>query len=154
MKLLLTRLFRRTWHQIFRQTVASNGNFMASRLGVPSSSACARYIRLAFAFAVSGFVHLGMDLAFGVPLAHSGAVYFFGLQAVGIVAENIFQHVFRDMISKMSPGWRRALGYMWAIAFLLWTTPVWLNPLVHQLHRDGVRAFSPFLCFGSGSWLL
>ncbi|PLN82791.1 toxin biosynthesis protein [Aspergillus taichungensis] len=150
----LRRLWSRTWHQIFRQTVVSNGNFIASVLGIPSSSTWVCYIRLAFAFAVSGLVHLGMDLAFGVPLAQSGAMVFFGLQAVGIVVENTFQHVFRNTINGMSPGWRRALGYMWVVVFLLWTTPVWVNPLVHQLHRDGVRAFSPFLCFRGGSWLL
>lgn len=111
-------------------------------------------MRLAFAFAVSGLVHLGMDLAFGVPLAQSGAMYFFMLQAAGIVVENVSQHVFRDTINKMSPGWRQGIGYTWVIVFLLWTTPVWLNPLVHQLHREGVRAFSPFLCLGSGSWVL
>jgi hypothetical protein len=92
---------------------------------------------------------MGMDLAFGVPRAKTGAIWFFCLQAVGIIAEHIIQYVFRAQLERMSTLSKRVIGYAWVSLFLLWTTPVWLNPIMLCLYEDGQRVMSPYLFFGS-----
>ncbi|KAF7587038.1 hypothetical protein BBP40_007834 [Aspergillus hancockii] len=146
----LRRLWGTAWHQTLRMLLVSNADFISfSVLRIPSRSLLACYPRLLFAFAVSGFVHMGMDLAFGVPRAKTGAIWFFCLQAVGVMAERIFQHVFRARLEKMPALSKRLIGYAWVSLFLLWTTPVWLNPILLCLYKDGQRLMSPYLFLGS-----
>ncbi|KAF5862107.1 hypothetical protein ETB97_012091 [Aspergillus alliaceus] len=146
----LRRLWGTAWHQTLRTLLVSNADFISfSVLRIPSKSLWACYPRLLFAFTVSGFVHMGMDLAFGVPRAQTGAVWFFCLQAVGVIFESLIQSLFRAQIERMSPVLKRAIGYAWVALFLLWVTPVWLNPIMLRLYKDGQRLMSPFLVFGS-----
>lgn len=92
---------------------------------------------------------MGMDLAFGVPRDKTGAVWFFCLQALGVMLEGVFQSLFHAQIERMSPLFRRAMGYVWVGLFLLWATPVWLNPIMLCLYKDGQRAMSPVPILGA-----
>ncbi|KAB8251605.1 membrane bound O-acyl transferase family-domain-containing protein [Aspergillus flavus] len=145
----LTRLWGTAWHQVLRTLLVSNADFISfSVLRISPKSRWACYLRVLFAFTVSGFIHMGMDLAFGVPRATTGAVWFFCLQALGVMFESIFQSLFCTQIEKISPLFRRVMGYVWVALFLLWATPVWLNPIMLCLYKDGQRGMSPVPIIG------
>ncbi|KAE8374913.1 membrane bound O-acyl transferase family-domain-containing protein [Aspergillus bertholletiae] len=145
----LTRLWGTAWHQVFRTLLVSNADFISfSILRVPPKSRWACYPRVLFAFTVSGFIHMGMDLAFGVPRAKTGAVWFFCLQALGIMFESVVQSLFGARLDRLSPLVKRAVGYAWVGLFLLWATPVWLNPIMLCLYEDGQPAMSPVPIIG------
>ncbi|OGM50957.1 toxin biosynthesis protein (Tri7) [Aspergillus bombycis] len=145
----LTRLWGTAWHQTFRTLLVSNADFISfSVLRIPAKSRWACYPRVLFAFTVSGFVHMGMDLAFGVPRAKTGAVWFFCLQALGVMLESVVSSLCGARIERLNPLFRRVLGYVWVGLFLLWATPVWLNPIMLCLYEDGQRAMSPVPIIG------
>ncbi|KAB8266181.1 membrane bound O-acyl transferase family-domain-containing protein [Aspergillus pseudonomiae] len=145
----LTRLWGTAWHQVFRTLLVSNADFISfSVLRIPAKSRWACYPRVLFAFTVSGFVHMGMDLAFGVPRDKTGAVWFFCLQALGVMWESVVYSLFGARIERLNPLVRRVLGYVWVGLFLLWATPVWLNPIMLCLYKDGQPAMSPVPIIG------
>ncbi|KAI9044714.1 wax synthase family protein [Aspergillus affinis] len=146
----LRRLWGISWHQSLRALLSSNADMIASSvLCIPRSSKWVVYPRLVIAFTLSGLFHSGMDVAFGINWEESGAIWFFMMQAVGILVESAFQHVCRGWIGRLSPVVRRGLGYVWVCIFLLWTTPVWMIPMVRSVFADGTPVFSPFLMFKS-----
>ncbi|KAE8350335.1 membrane bound O-acyl transferase family-domain-containing protein [Aspergillus coremiiformis] len=146
----LRRLWGTAWHQVLRTLLVSNADFISfSVLRISPTSVWACYPRLLFSFTVSGFVHMGMDLGFGVPQTKTGAVWFFCLQAVGVIFEGLIQSLFRAQIERMSPLSKRVIGYVWVGLFLLWVTPVWLNPIMISWYQNEQRVMSPFLVFGS-----
>lgn len=118
-------------------------------LRVARSSRWALYLRLLIVFTLSGLFHSGMDVAFGISWEDSGALWFFTLQAVGIWMESAFQFAFHGQVSALNPVVRRILGYAWVCVFLLWTAPVWMNPMIRSVYADGTPVFSPFLMFKS-----
>ncbi|OJJ98282.1 hypothetical protein ASPACDRAFT_44787 [Aspergillus aculeatus ATCC 16872] len=138
-----------TWHQTFRQLLTSNADFLLSLLRISPSGRLGWTLRALLAFTVSGVIHLFMDVGFGVPMAKSGALWFFCLQIVGVVIESIARDLTRPLRARMNPGVKRMIGYVWVALFMLWTVPIWINPILIQLYSDGVRMMSPFLCFGS-----
>ncbi|KAF9889438.1 hypothetical protein FE257_007340 [Aspergillus nanangensis] len=138
------------WHQLLRRLLTSNAEFLTrTALRIPRRSSLAFPACVFFTFFLSGLFHTQMDLAFGVPIDKSGAIYFFTLQGVGMILETAVQDVFRERIRSMDIFWKKAIGYVWVGAFLLWTLPVWLYPINLQLYRDGQRLISPFLLFPS-----
>ncbi|PYH91331.1 hypothetical protein BO71DRAFT_53019 [Aspergillus ellipticus CBS 707.79] len=140
------RFWGLAWHQTLRQVLTTNADFLASVLRI--SPSWRRYFRLVFAFTVSGVVHLLMDVGFGVSIEKSGALLFFVLQVLGIVLETVVVVVSAPVRDRMPLWMRRGVGYAWVAAFMVWTAPVWINPILVQLYSDGVRMMSPFLGFG------
>ncbi|RAH69522.1 wax synthase family protein [Aspergillus aculeatinus CBS 121060] len=138
-----------TWHQTFRQLLTSNADFLLSLLRISPSGRLGWTLRALLAFTVSGVIHLFMDVGFGVPMVKSGALWFFCLQIVGVVIESMVRDLTRPLRARMNPGVKRMIGYVWVALFMLWTVPIWINPILIQLYSDGVRMMSPFLCFGS-----
>lgn len=130
--------------------MSSNADMITSGiLRIPRSSTWAVHVRLVIVFVISGLFHSGMDIAFGIAWEDSGALWFFTLQAVGVLIESAFQRVFRGWVNALSPAVRRGLGFVWVSGFLLWTAPVWMNPMVRSVYADGTPVFSPFLMFKS-----
>ncbi|RAL07259.1 wax synthase family protein [Aspergillus homomorphus CBS 101889] len=138
-----------TWHQTFRQPLTSNADFLLSLVWKSPNGRLAWYFRALLAFTVSGIIHLFMDVGFGVPMAKSGALWFFCLQILGVLLESIVRDLVRPLRARMNPGVKRVIGYVWVALFMLWTVPIWINPILIQLYKDGVRMMSPFLFFGS-----
>ncbi|PLB50777.1 putative toxin biosynthesis protein [Aspergillus steynii IBT 23096] len=143
-------LYRISWHQTLRPLLSANADMITSSiLRIPRASRWAVYLRLVIAFMLSGLFHSGIDLTFGIAWEDSGALWFFTMQAVGILVESAFQHAFRRWVGALSPVVRRALGFLWVCVFLLWTAPVWMDPMVRSVYVDGTPVFSPFLMFRS-----
>ena len=48
---------------------------------------------------------------------------------------------FREEKAGVSPWAARALGYLWVVAWLVWTTPIWAYP---SMQRDKGERILPF----------
>ncbi|KAL4803051.1 membrane bound O-acyl transferase family-domain-containing protein [Aspergillus unguis] len=154
----LGRLWGQTWHQILRRPLSSTATSLSSLFGLSPSSPWTHRIRVITAFLGSGLIHALMDLAFGVPWEKSGAILFFGLQIFGLAIESVFMRVFGPVINRVNakggaPVWLlTGLGYIWVLGFLFWGAPVWINPILVSLARDGTRVMSPWLGLKPGSF--
>ena len=74
------------------------------------------------------------------------------MQALGIIIEDVAQGIFRTLNrQRRSPGrptwWKRALGSVWLLLWLIWTTPSWNYPIV----RRSSGQILPFTLLG---WLV
>ena len=135
------------WHQTLRRPLFPLGSFLASDLlRVRKGTLIARYLTLFLTFLVSGLLHLVADLTRGISWQASGAISFFCTHAAGIMLE--------DAVHALLPpaaghGWssrcRKAIGYVFVLAFLLWSTPMWQYPSLSVdtgLPEDALLPFS------------
>ncbi|KAL4794115.1 membrane bound O-acyl transferase family-domain-containing protein [Aspergillus venezuelensis] len=143
----LERLWGRSWHQTLRRPLTSNATFLSSMLGLSPSSLPAHWIRVVIAFLGSGLVHALMDIGFGVEWEKTGALLFYGLQIVGFAVEGVLKLLLTPVANALGLGKcvRRGAGYIWVAGFLLWSTPVWINPILVSLRDDGTNVMSPWL---------
>lgn len=94
-------------------------------------------------FLISGIIHLLMDLARGIPIADSGSMLFFTLQALGIMAEDLIIHIGTRVVGGGKKWWKRMIGCLWVAVFLFLTTPLYSYPICRGLFKAGERI--PFL---------
>ena len=143
------------WHQDLRQALTSNSTFIIHHLSpLDRNPLIARYAKLACAFFLSGVTHIVSDGLMNIPFRESGALFFFSIQAVGIMVEDAAQAMFRALGARqpatMPSKWlmcQRMLGYTWVILFLTWSTPFWSYPIARQSGDFPlpVRFFQSFL---------
>ena len=105
-------------------------------LCIPPGTIVARYSKILFTFAVSGALHVASDFGGGVPLTESGALRFFCTQTIGIMLEDSVQEIYRRVFRKKENKLAKAIGYIWVVAFLSWSTPVWVYPVVRTMERE------------------
>ncbi|KAL4765042.1 wax synthase family protein [Aspergillus foveolatus] len=148
----LSRLWGQAWHQTLRQPLASNATFLAALAGFAPKSTGAHWIRVLITFVESGVVHSACDMGFGIPFGESGGVAFFSLQILGLLLESVCQSIAARVGLRTGPSFSRAVGYIWVSVFMLWTAPVWANPILVNLASDGVKVMSPWLGFPAGSF--
>lgn len=96
---------------------------------------------------ISGVLHRVGDMAGGTPWQESGALRSFMMQALGIIIEDVAQGIFRTVKhQERSPGrpegWKRALGSIWLVFWLFWTTPDWNYPIAERSLGQGILPFS------------
>lgn len=105
---------------MLRTCLLSNVNFLISSiLRIPSASTAAYVLRIVLVFALSGAVHLGMDLGFLVTMQRSGAMHFFVMQGFGMMFEQLVVSVWNSAFGKNSLGKAgRVVGYLWVCTFL------------------------------------
>ncbi|GME48372.1 tri7-like toxin biosynthesis protein [Neofusicoccum parvum] len=122
----LRRFWGTLWHQCLRRGLTGHADLVADRLlRAPRGTRASRYARLFAAFLLSGLVHRACERGMGVPPADGGALLFFPLQALGILAEDAVQAVVgRRVRARVG----RAVGYVWVVVFLAWSSPVWFYP--------------------------
>ncbi|KAL4744123.1 membrane bound O-acyl transferase family-domain-containing protein [Aspergillus similis] len=148
----LSRLWGQAWHQTLRRPLASNATFLAALVGFAPKSTAAHWIRVLVSFVESGIVHSACDMGFGIPFGESGGLAFFSLQILGLLLESVCQSVAAKVGLRSTGPFSRAVGYIWVSVFMLWTTPLWANPILVSLASDGVRVMSPWLGFPAGSF--
>ena len=90
---------------------------------------------------MSGCLHVGTDVGAGVMPSQSGALRFFLTQAFGIMFEDAVQEVYRrtrgqQKFSKMQRFWAKAVGYVWVLLFLSWSTAAWQYPAMRVVKRE------------------
>lgn len=76
-------------------------------------------------FLISGLMHLAMESQHGFKVGEAGSVNFFVIQALGIMLEDLVQAMAQKYFPKMDQDVKRWIGYLWVVAFLLESTPVW-----------------------------
>ena len=140
------------------QTFSGPARFLTyNLLKIPKSTTLARYARVTTTFLICGVFHMLVDVAGGIPLRQSGAVQFFCMQLLGIMAEDLIHAFFYQSTSKRettrkNPTWgERLIGYIWLVGFLVWTVPVWSFPALRRNTGDLKDEFLPFVIFSKTS---
>ena len=142
------------WHQHFRKTLTGLADLVVYKiLRLPKSGLITRYSHLSLVFLLSGLLHTWVEVGQGFPARQSGQMQFFATQIVGIVVEDAVQAVYRAVcgIQRGAPPtpMARAVGYVWLIVFLWWSTPAWFYPRQRVSRGDERDAFLPFSLFAS-----
>ncbi|KAK4151731.1 membrane bound O-acyl transferase family-domain-containing protein [Chaetomidium leptoderma] len=146
------RLFwGRFYHQLIRQGCSSVAHYITYsvlRFRKERSSLAARYVFTTLVFTVSGVFHALSDVSQGIPLRESGAMYFFGTQALGIMLEDAFQAIAsragsskQNVQGKLEGILGRVCGHLWLLVWLAWTSPVWIYM---SMQRDKGEPIIPF----------
>ena len=81
-------------------------------------------------------MHVAADGGGAVPMAQSGALSFFCAQAIGIMVEDGAQEVYRNLFGNRYNGVCKAIGYLWVVAFLSWSSPVWVYPVLRSMKME------------------
>lgn len=63
-----------------------------------------------------------------MKLGESGAWKFFCVQVVGIMLEDAVQAFFCKVFGSRGGVLKKTVGFVWVVAFLSWSTPVWQYP--------------------------
>lgn len=109
-------------------------------LRLPRRTRLSRYCHMTVVFAISGIFHALSDLTQGIPPNESGAIQFFIIQVFAIIFEDSITALTRR--KTITEGYKpygltiigaRVLGYCWVVAWLAWSTPIWIFP---SLQRD------------------
>ncbi|CAI6084213.1 unnamed protein product [Clonostachys chloroleuca] len=113
-----------TWHQMFRSLLTGHADLIVDNClpFLSRHSLISRYTRLAIAFFISGAIHYRADQLMGVPNSENGAIIFFMLHALVIMAEDTIAPVVSAVLSLSI---RRVLGLFWVLIFFVWSTPTW-----------------------------
>lgn len=140
------------WHQCIRSKVASPAYFATySLLRLRKGGKIARYICILLTFATSGLLHLAEEYGAGVPLHQSGSMRFYCFQALGILLEDAVQAISRSSIDYKQSPWTKAVGYIWLVVWMSWTTPAWFYP---KLMNNTGSEKDQVLPFSLLAWLL
>jgi hypothetical protein len=81
-------------------------------------------------------MHYLIDLSIGFSVSNSGAIPFFCTQALGLVIEDLVSSTYFSVrgITKDQPATRgqKMLGYVWVGAFLAWSLPAYVYPMLYR----------------------
>lgn len=122
------------WHQTLRHILSEPATYLTQEmLVIPREWLIYRYTHLSFVFFISGLLHWFAELGGGMPLGASGTVRFFVTQILGIILEDaaVFLYLSRIQRSRKAPTIisLKAIGYIWVLMFIVWSTPAWLYPI-------------------------
>ena len=85
-------------------------------------------------------MHIFADAGGGLPMRQSGALWFFSMQVLGIMIEDGVLAIYRRLTgskrSSLMVSVERAVGYVWVVFFLIWTSPVWIYPVTLQMKEE------------------
>ncbi|KIL63497.1 hypothetical protein M378DRAFT_164366 [Amanita muscaria Koide BX008] len=135
----LRTFWGRSWHQVLRWPGVSHGRFLAYELlHLHRKSKVAYLVQLYTTFAITALIHVGGEYTFLGYWSHRHALRFFLLQPIAITVEEFVIQTGRNL-SIQGP-WR-LLGYLWVLAWLTYTVPGWIEPLL----RGGLADTAPSL---------
>lgn len=115
-------MYRSVWHQGLQRPLANHAHAIVNAV-LPRDSLLSKTSRLLLAFYISGLLHYLTDIGLGLRGNESGAVLFFCLQPLGMMIEAAVQTV-----PGLPASVRRVIGYLWVVAFMAWSVPVWAYP--------------------------
>ncbi|MCJ1282376.1 hypothetical protein MMC26_001699 [Xylographa opegraphella] len=144
----LRRFWSMFWHQNNTRKLSSLSRFAVHEvLGFSERGLTTKYLRVLTTFLASGIMHLLMDLAAGISLQESGAVRFFCTQVVGIAIEDVFLSAYRSRLNTTQQVpflSERLAGYIWVAAFLTWSSPVYMYPIMERRMTDETSTVVPY----------
>ncbi|KAF1976210.1 hypothetical protein BU23DRAFT_456274 [Bimuria novae-zelandiae CBS 107.79] len=126
----LRRFWSVFWHTGLRNPLNSTATFFAYDVfRFPKGSLLGRYTSAYLTFALSGYVHTLMDNTAGIPLATNTAWKLFVMQAIGITVEDFVESTYHRVVGpgngKSTVLWKKAIGFVWVLGWMAWTTPPW-----------------------------
>ena len=154
---MICRLF---WHSGLRNSFLGTSNFFTyDVLRLRRGTLAARYINLFLVFGISAAFHTSNDITMGIPPAESVEHEFFLMQAVGITLEDFAGWLYRvvrprpqpnrrdektgrDGVEERVESWQKLMGYLWVIAWFVFTTPRWSYQRL-RLDADSSSTFGP-----------
>ena len=111
-------------------------------------------MRIFLTFYLSGVLHALAEYAGGRHLQDSGTLRFFSTQVVGIIIEDGVEAVYRYArgcsMDVSVPLWARSIGYLWVMAFLVWSTPAWIYPDAAEQPKQPLLPFTILSQYMSG----
>ena len=93
------------------------------------------------------------DVALGMSGQESGSIRFFCVQALGIMLEDAVQELWRCWLRRRQKimnkevrvgKWEKGAGYLWTLAFIVWSTPAWGYPAIRRQTGKANDAILPF----------
>lgn len=104
-------------------------------VGVSRDSGLGRYLVIVAVFAMSGLLHVLVDLTQAIPWEYSGAAAFFSSTALGVMVEEGVQAIWRKMGPRTSgqtaPAlWVRTLGLAWVVVWMGLTSTWYFTPII------------------------
>ncbi|KAI0534843.1 membrane bound O-acyl transferase family-domain-containing protein [Xylaria digitata] len=132
------------WHQSLRQKIGGPAYFTTySLLGLKKGGVVGRYINIFLVFTLSGLYHLAaQEYSHGIRWQHTGTLRFFCTQALGILIEDAAQAGLRHSTNYRSNRLTTALGYLWVVLWLYWSSAAWFYPQMQDAAGKG--ALLPF----------
>ncbi|PHH88185.1 hypothetical protein CDD83_7859 [Cordyceps sp. RAO-2017] len=131
----LRNLWSVFWHQTNTHKLVSISNFiLGDLLRLPRSGRPARFLRLCIVFLVSGLFHVAIDVSSGIDARSSGALRFFAVQPLGILAEDLFRSALRSLgrPAGLRPSrLERCAGALWVALWMTWVAPEYLYPILN-----------------------
>ena len=151
----MSREISRFWHQVNRRLLADPTKFILHEvfnMNQLANDTKLRYTTLLFHFLISGFLHLVIDIASGIPSHESGAVRFFLMQGLGLIFERTVRVSYRTIfpssnLSHQLALWSRVVGHIWVVVFLSWTIPGWMYPMICRTRSKMQDSMLPFSIF-------
>ncbi|KAF2742532.1 hypothetical protein M011DRAFT_490496 [Sporormia fimetaria CBS 119925] len=146
------------WHVGLRNCLSSTANFLAyDVLSFPRGSLLGRYTSIYGTFALSAIIHALVDTTAGIKPSENLVWQLFVMQAVGITIEDFVEWAYHQISGSKARGegksgvnqpylWQKALGFVWVLAWLSWTTPTWSYANMRNA-GDPLFSFSPIETF-------
>jgi len=132
----IRRFWSHFWHKIVTDRIHQPSMFICDKvLRLRRGSLLRRYGTLALTFFFSMGFHAAGDIAGGIPPGKTGAPFFFFVQVLAIVAEDLVQWVWKTLFaaseSATSPpaAWQKWVGRIWVFSFFVWSTPFFAYPM-------------------------
>jgi hypothetical protein len=117
--------YRKTWHQMLQKLLDEyTGAVLHGCFRLPTELANAAVVKTFGAYALSALLYRWTDYAAGVQADESGAVRFFMLHAVAVLAEKALAEHMNIPDTRLG----RVVGYVWTTFFFVWTLPSWIFP--------------------------
>ncbi|KAL4738634.1 membrane bound O-acyl transferase family-domain-containing protein [Aspergillus similis] len=131
----LRRFWSLSWHQLNRHKLDSISRYVVhdiSNIPRGKRTAFIGLAKIVLAFATSGLMHLLIDMSTGLSVHTSGAVSFFSIQILGIIAENTALMLCHQAMSynRLPSTMQKCIGYIWVFMFLVWTVPAYMYPIM------------------------
>ena len=154
----IRRFWSRFWHQCLRSSLTFTASLIVNNLISPSLAPSAssftrrvrrkvrRYLHVLVVFSLSGISHVCCAAIDGTGVSNSwdGIMWFFTMNAVGIMAEDAIQEIYRQLkacpqvqIKIGGSQWatsltisERVLGFLWVTAWFIWVSPTWIFPIL------------------------
>lgn len=132
-----------------RRRAGSPANFITYKvLGLRNGGIVGRYTCILLTFSVTGALHVWIDMGFGIPWLESGSMQFFCMQTIGIMIEDAVHAMFKSVVGSKEGkrnGVVNVLGFLWFLAWMSWSMPIWIFP---SIQRNSGMKLLPFSLLG------
>ncbi|KIJ41217.1 hypothetical protein M422DRAFT_68273 [Sphaerobolus stellatus SS14] len=150
----IRRLWGRTWHQFFRvdgtKALLNHAQYFTDGFLKLKNRKLKNLVQLFTVFFLSGLIHEAGDYAVHRRWNGSSMCYFL-VQAAGIALEDLLG-IPRAIGGKEASSQKRWVGYIWTYGWSFLTAPLFVDPALFFVVREGTSYFSPILGISKGEW--